>query len=321
MNRPLHFNYIEEKLHFLAFRIESRGKLNLLDLHLHAENFYLHFFNTLFGWQLQNLNTIKQNAEAIDLIDHTNKIVIQVSSTATKAKVESALTKNLAEYAGYSFKFISISKDAGELRKQSFANPHHLTFDPQTDIYDVTSILRYISALSVDKQQRIAAFLKKELVAEVDPIRLESNLATIITILAKEDWSIDNTPLETIPFEIDKKIEFNNLQHSRDIIDEYYIHFGKVARIYADYDREGSNKSLTVLNAIKRFYVTHKSQLSDDALFDKIVECVSARVQESRNFAALPFEELELCVNILVVDAFLRCKIFRNPEGYANAAA
>lgn len=321
MNRPLHFNYIEEKLLFLAFRIESRGKLNLLDLHLHAENFYLHFFNELFGWQLQNLNTTKQNAEAIDLICLTNKIVVQVSATATKAKVESALTKNLAAYAGYSFKFISISKAAGELRKQSFANPHQLTFDPQADIYDVTSILRYISALSVDDQKRIAAFLKKELVAEVDPVRLESNLATIITILAKEDWSSDNTPLETIPFEIDKKIDFNNLRHSRDIIDEYYIHYSKVARIYADYDREGSNKSLTVLNAIKRFYVNHKSQLSDDALFDKVIECVSERVQKSQNFTALPIEELELCVNILVVDAFLRCKIFKNPEGYAHAAA
>jgi len=319
LNRPFHFNFIEEKLLFLAFRIETRGKLNLLDLHLHVENFYLHFFNELFGWQLQNLNTIKQNAEAIDLICFTNKIVVQVSATATKAKVESALTKNLAMYAGYSFKFISISKDAGDLRKQSFANPHHLSFDPQTDIYDVTSILRHISALSADDQKRIAAFLKKELVAEVDPVRLESNLATIITILAREDWSRDTTPLETIPFEIEKKIEFNDLHNSRDIIDEYHIHNSKVARIYADYDREGSNKSLAVLNAIKRFYVNHKAQLSDDALFDKVIECVLERVRESTNFSALPIEELELCVSILVVDAFLRCKIFKNPVGYTHA--
>lgn len=109
MNRSHCFNYIVSRLSTLVTEIELRGKLNYLDLHLHSENFYLHFFNELFGWQLQNLNAIKPNAEAIDLIDHKNKIVVQVSATATKGKVESALAKDLSDYAGYAFKFISIS--------------------------------------------------------------------------------------------------------------------------------------------------------------------------------------------------------------------
>jgi len=84
MNRQLYFNYIEEKLSILATRIELRSKRNLLDLNLHSENFYQHFFNQLFVVELQNLNAIKPNAIAIDLIDHKNKIVVQVSATATK---------------------------------------------------------------------------------------------------------------------------------------------------------------------------------------------------------------------------------------------
>lgn len=321
MNRPLHFNYIVSRLSSLATEIELRGKLNLLDLHLHSENFYLHFFNELFGWQLQNMNAIKPNAEAIDLLDHNNKIVVQVSATATKQKVESAFAKDLSAYAGYAFKFISISKDAAALRGNTFANPHNLTFDPQTDIHDVTSILRHIMELSVDDQRRIATFIKKELGQELDPVRLESNLATIINILAKEDWNRIDALVETIPFDIDNKIYFNNLKNARDIIDEYNLHYRQVARIYADFDREGNNKSLSVLDAIKRYYVTHKARLNNDALFFKVIECVAERVQESANYAEIPVEELELCVNILVVDAFLRCKIFKNPEGYAHAAA
>src|ERR1039457_2795604 len=128
MNRKLYIDYIVSKLSALAMEIEIRGKLNYLDLHVHSENFYLYFFNELFGWELQNLNAVKQNAEAIDLIDHNNKIVIQVSATASKEKVESALTKDLSTYSGYSFKFISISKDADSLRSKSFTNPHKLTF-------------------------------------------------------------------------------------------------------------------------------------------------------------------------------------------------
>ena len=69
MNRPLHFNYIVSKLSSLATEIELRGKLNLLDLHPHADNFYQHLFNELFGRELENLDAIKPNAAAIDLID------------------------------------------------------------------------------------------------------------------------------------------------------------------------------------------------------------------------------------------------------------
>jgi len=65
MNRKHYFDYIVSKLSALATEIEIRGKLNYLDLHLHSENFYLHFFNELFGWELQNLNAVKANAEAI----------------------------------------------------------------------------------------------------------------------------------------------------------------------------------------------------------------------------------------------------------------
>lgn len=321
MIRPLHFNYIEEKLNFLAYRIEMRGKLNLLDLHLHSENFYQHLFNELFGWELESLNAIKPNAAAVDLIDHANKIVVQVSATATKVKVESALTNDfLSGYGEYSFKFISISKDAGELRKQSFANPHGLAFNSQTDIYDITSILRYITGLAVDDQRRVAALIRKELGTEVDPVRLESNLAAIINILAREVWSNESSE-RPIPFNIDQKIDFNDLKAARDVIEEYNFHYSRVDRIYADYDMEGNNKSLSVLDMIKRLYVRNKTGLDNDDLFFKIIDCVAEQVQGSPNFTPIPIEELELCVNILVVDAFIRCKIFKKPVGYTHAAA
>lgn len=321
MNRSHHIDFIIRKLSALATEIDLRGQLNLLDKHLHSENFYAHFFNELFGWRLLNINTLTPNAEAIDLVDHTNKIIVQVSATATKGKVESALAKDLSPYSGYIFKFISISKDAEALRSRIFANPHHLSFDPQTDIHDLASILRQINVLPVDDLFRIATFIKEELVAEVDPVKLESNLAAIINILAKEDWNRDDSTVETIPFNIESKINYNKLDAARDIIGDFTVHHNRVARIYADFDREGNNKSLSVLTTVKGYYATHQVRLSDDALFFKIIECITERVREGANFASIPEEELELCVNILVVDAFIRCKIFKNPVGYAHAAS
>lgn len=321
MIRSLNFNYIEEKLSILATRIELRGKLNILDLHLHSENFYLHFFNELFGWELENLNASKQNVEAIDLIGHKKKIVVQVSATATTNKVESALTKDLSAYTGFTFKFISISKDASTLRNKSFLNPHNLSFNPHSDIYDIASILKEILVLGINDQRRIADYIKRELGSEVDPQKLESNLATIINILAKEDWSRNASSVETVPYNIDKKVNYNSLDAARGIIDDYNIHHCRVDRIYSEFNKQGANKSTSVLDAIRHDYFVHMARLSDDALFFKVIECVAARVKSNPNCMHIPIEELALCVNILVVDSFMRCKIFKNPEGYSNVAS
>jgi len=43
MNRSLYFDYIDEKLNTHATRINSRGKLNILNLHNHSEHFYAYF--------------------------------------------------------------------------------------------------------------------------------------------------------------------------------------------------------------------------------------------------------------------------------------
>lgn len=83
MNRTKYHNYILEKLATLATRINVNGKLNNLELHVHSENFYAHFLNELYGWNVRNLNPFKQNVEGIDLVDDTNKIIIQVSATNT----------------------------------------------------------------------------------------------------------------------------------------------------------------------------------------------------------------------------------------------
>jgi hypothetical protein len=80
-HRASNFDYIEEKLNLLAERINARGRLNLLNLHIHTEDFYVHFLNILYKWSLKNENAFESNVEAIDLIDETNQLVVQVSAT------------------------------------------------------------------------------------------------------------------------------------------------------------------------------------------------------------------------------------------------
>lgn len=320
MIRANYFSVIEERLNLLAVRINSRGKLNILDLHLHSESFYQYFLNELYTWTVTNENDFKPNIEAIDLIDHTNLFVIQVSATSTKQKVEASLNKELIKnYNTYIFKFISIANDANNLRDKTFLNPHSINFTPADDIIDKSSILTKIKGLDIEDLKRIYSFIQKELGVEVDPIKLETNLATIINILSKENWSEgENTP-EKVKFEIDRKIAHNNLKSSKLIIEDYSIHHGRLDKIYSEFDKGGSNKSTTVLSTIRQEYAKLVSTLTDDQLFFAVIEKVQEKILNSVNYKNIPFDELELCVNILVVDAFIRCKIFENPENYNYA--
>lgn len=322
MNRTEYYNYIDEKLHVLAHRIITGGKLNMLSLHMHSENFYLHFFNLLYDYVLENLNQILQNVEAIDLVDHTNKIVMQVSSTNTKQKIESALEKNIIqEYSNYTFKFISIAKDASNLRKNTFNNPNSIDFNPSEDIYDITSILNKILVDDIDKQKAIYKFIQKELGNEVDIVKLDSNLASVINILAKEKWDETNEYDLINSFEIDRKIDYNDLDSAKGIIEEYSLYYGRVDAKYSEFDSLGNNKSNSVLATIKREYLKLKNKENADNVFFSVINTVKNKILESANFAQIPIDELELCVDILVVDAFIRCKIFKNPKGYNYATS
>ena len=320
MNRPDYFNVIEERLNLLALRIISRGRLNILDFHGHSENFYKYFLNEVYGWIVTNENENKQNVEAIDLIDNTNKFVIQVSATSTKQKIESSLSKDsLKNYKGYTFKFVSIAKDADDLRKDTFKNPHGINFIPSTDIIDKISILSKIRGLRINDQERIYKFIKQELVIEIDPMKLESNLATVINILSKEDWDKSVPFTEINSFDIDRKISYNNLDAAKVIISDYKVHYGRVDKIFTEFDSQGSNKSSSVLSTIRQEYAKAKSNLTDDQLFFEVISKVEDKVLNSSNYNSIPIDELELCINILVVDAFIRCKIFENPDNYNYA--
>ena len=320
MNRLDYFNTIEDRLSTLAYRISLRGKMNILDFHGHSENFYQYLLNEVYGWSVTNENDIKQNVEAIDLVDHTNNFVIQVSSTATKQKIENSLSKDsIKNYLQYIFKFISISKDCDDLRKDTFKNPHKINFTPSTDIIDVKSILTSIRGLHIDDQKRVYEFVKNELVSEIDPMKLETNLATVINILSKEDWDKSQPVSEINSFEIDRKISHNNLNAAKAIIDDYTIHYGRVDKIYTEFDSQGSNKSSSVLSTIRQEYAKAKSTLTDDQLFFEVISKVEEKIFNSSNYTSIPFDELEICVNILVVDAFIRCKIFENPDNYDYA--
>lgn len=317
INISIYYDYILERLSTLAVAINTNGKLNILNLHNHAEIFYRDFFNKLYGWKLRNINNDQQNNESIDLICDTNKILIQVSATCSKNKIESSLNREfINEHKNYHFKFISISKDSSLLRKKDYSNPFGILFEPEKDIYDLEFIMRDVYNLDIDNQKLIYEFIKKELGREVDINKLSSNLANVINILSKEDLNKNNQPINIDVFEIDRKISFNNLDIAKLTIEDYRIYHSTVDKIYSVYDTSGVNKSSSVLATIRKEYIENSTIKNDNELFFKVISNIQEKIVNSSNFIEIPIDELEMCINALVVDAFIRCKIFKNPKDY-----
>lgn len=325
MNRDIYFSVIEERLTTLSVRVRRNSSLNLQNLNIHCENFYAQLFNLIFGYNFRNLNEDNQNIESVDLIDETNHILAQVSATVTKRKIEKTLKKeSLKQYSNYSFIFIFISdKDAKSLRKQTFTAPSGISFTPKQDIYDVSELLRKILTLDIDKMKDLNDFVRKELKSDIDLKKIDSDLVKLINILSRENLDETLYPVIALPFEIQEKIDFNGLGAIKTIIKENALFSKKLNDKYEEFDRLGVNKSHAILNVMRSTYQKLVVQHEDTTeLFYKIIETIVDRIKsEMSEDNSLSQEELELYVQIIVVDAFMKCKIFKNPEEYKYVAS
>lgn len=166
MERSRNTTIISDHLVFLNQKIELNGKLNLNNLSIHSESFFCQFFNILFELKLTNANFEKSNHEAIDLIDKNNRLIIQVSATCSKQKIENTLKKEvLKRYTseGYRVQFIFIGKQNDQIKTNTFSNPNGIKFTPSKDIFLTKDIIEKFMSLSLEKQKNILAFIKQEI--------------------------------------------------------------------------------------------------------------------------------------------------------------
>ena len=323
MQREEYIQYILAKLTQLVYRIEVAGKLNLHNSNIFSENFFRDFFNLLYGWQLINQNSKTHNATAIDLIDDTNKIAILVSATKTKNKIDSTLAKiDTATYHDYNVKFIFIVNNAQELKNKLYKSPQEVSFNPDSDIYDIQRIMKDINDLQTSELTTLYDFIKNELGKSIDNVDIESDLVKVIKILAQEDLTNASILRVDNEFQIDEKISYNSLsQEVKDLIKEYSIYQNNVDRIYTVFDKEGVNKSFFVINNIRTKYRDNKYRLQGNELFNKIRELIKQEILEHPNHESLTIESIDTCADIIIVDTFIRCKIFDNPKGYRDVTA
>lgn len=307
---------ITSRLSYLSSEVRLSGSMNLLDSNVLLEDVFKEILNITYGLKLQNANLIKQNIKAIDLIDCSSKTIIQVSSDNSKAKVQTSLDKiELPKYEGYTFKFVCISKGVSHLKKHHFNVPEGISFNAETDCYDDKRILRDVLAKDIDTIRKLALYLEESILPATADERRPSVITYVINRLADEPLAEIAVNPDTKSFDLEPKIDFNSLKKWRDIISEYTVFSLLVDKIYRAYDEQGVNKSFAVLSSLHDLYLNLASELTGDALFDKLLESVYDIINKDYECnESLTREELQMNIKIVLVDAFVKCKIFKKPE-------
>jgi hypothetical protein len=210
--------------------------------------------------------------------------------------------------------------DAKNLRKNKYVQHESIIFSPANDIIDGKSILRDVLGLDLDSKKEVYDFVQKEINnQQLNIKKVDSVLTSIINILSKENLTLKYASPELNSFQIERKINFNNLVFLTSTINEYSGFYKSLNKKYREFDKVGINKSLAVFTKIREIQdkLICKGEESYDLFFD-IIDEVKIYILQSPNFDIIDDEILGLCVNIIVVDAFTRCKIYKNPEGYKH---
>lgn len=316
MKNNKYFDAITERLDFFSVRVQHLGSMNLHDINIHAEYFFMHFLNELYGWSLVNQNDFASNTPGVDLRYDGGQIVIQVTSTVTCEKAQHSLNKlDATAFNGYTFKFLSIAKDADNLRNKIYTPPAGIAFDPKKDILDIKKIYSDIVGMNIDKQKAIYELTLKYMSIDTPSERRVKGLSRIIQILSDDKYlNTESQNYDKREFEIIAKIQKNKLDDLQEKILDLSLYQLDVSKVYDAFDVEGVNKSRAVLHAINSVYLHLKKTCQGQELFETIAEDIYIGLQDEANLREYNEEDIRYYIDIILADAFARCKIFKNPK-------
>lgn len=162
-NRQTYISIITKRITYLQKEVENFNSLNLTDINVFAENFYLGLFNHI-GFTFTNTNFETKNFAHIDLIDRVNKQAIQVTSQNDNKKIKEAIDGFFSkpENKEYKLQILLISKDAKDYKTKFGKNFNH-----KEDVLDIKRLLEIINNIEdIDVLKTLANFLDKNILTE-----------------------------------------------------------------------------------------------------------------------------------------------------------
>ncbi len=125
------------------------------------------------------------------------------------------------------------------------------------------------------------------------------------------------------PFNIKDKINHNAIKRNKSLIEEYKIFYTKISSLYNELEAQGSFKKEKLLRTIRLLYLKAKGVYVEShdnhievirANADNIIEDVENKLLELVEKDKEHYiEDISFGIAIIMVDAFMRCKILEEP--------
>lgn len=122
------------------------------------------------------------------------------------------------------------------------------------------------------------------------------------------------------PFNPADKISFNCLRRNKSLIEEYRVYHSKINSLYQELEKQGSFKKERLLRNIETIYLKILGNYVLDSKrkmeiirenADNIIEDIE---QELFNLISDKFKDSIFEISVIMVDAFIRCKILEDPN-------
>ena len=149
-------------------------------------------------------------------------------------------------------------------------------------------------------------------------------LSVAINAISDINFDDENDDKDSKPFSIDEKISFNAIKRNKALIDEYKIYYSQLNTLYTELETAGSFRKEKLLRNIKRIYLKIKGLYVKDYAepmkiiqqnADSIIEDIENQLLEmiekdSKHYG----DDITFGISVIMVDAFMRCKILEEPE-------
>lgn len=183
---------------------------------------------------------------------------------------------------------------------------HHVTTD---DVKQYT-----VKALK-DMKQKHEELIAKKLEAQENVYTNPSIIYAVISCISESIDSIldSEAAANTQPFNIEDKIDYNSIVRYSHIFQEYSTYQCSLNDVYESLEMDGVQKNNKTLltQKIRSLFLKLKTELSDsDLIIDKIKE--SMLIADLQN-CGFNNEIIDISLDIIIVDVFMRCKIFAPP--------
>lgn len=302
---------ITRGLSFLSSEVEQCGKLNLTDIHVHAEDFYKELLNLILGYKFKNINIDVANVPAIDLGDDVNKIAIQITSTSSVGKIKNTVKKYKTNKLDLIYDRLIVLR-IGRETKHSVKTVEHdgFSIDIKEDVWGISTLLNLIKEKSDEELLEISKYIEHNLFYP-NKASIPNEFRTLVELI--EILSDDNHSMVGKGFveEPDPggKIYKRFAEHSEFLTSEYINHYKDYGAILKGIE-EGHDIGSVRINRIERYLKSYSDRVLTEHKDDPVAALHSLQDEFTSLICGRGINADVGAVRFYLVAQLTRCNVF-----------